>query len=221
MRTASIEFEYKGRLIRLDRKPGQEPEAGKLFFANKTWEIEIIRESGENRLKFFRVKLEHWSIKKNEDGTITNHNLFYYWCTCYPEECSDSCLLIQEVYDPAGCKKIRNSTKLLVISPVVNAIYQQLKEEMAVLPTQYELRCKIQQVRELLPELLRLDDEILKKYPYNEDDYILHTKSHPRIKVIWSLLEDLGVMIGYGIDTESWLFRQAFGENAKITDIIY
>lgn len=221
MRTASIEFEYKGRLIKLDRRSDEEPEAGKLFFANKTWEVEIIRESGEGEHKFFRVKIEHWRVSKSEDGTITHHNLFYYWCTCYPEEWSDSCLLIQEVYDPAGCKKIRNSTKLLVISPAVNAIYRQLKEEMAALPTQYELRCKIQQVRELLPELLRLDEEILKQFPDNEDEYIRHTKSHPRVKVIWALLEDMGVMIDCEIDTDSWLFRQAFGENTEITDIIY
>lgn len=67
------------------------------------------------------------SIKKSETD---HHTQFCYDCYCTLEA---SGLFLNEVYDPATCKRIRNATKWFTIEPMLKAIYVQLKEEFKAL----------------------------------------------------------------------------------------
>lgn len=214
----TIKFDYNKETVRLQRD--QEVIPGKLSFKNRNWEVEVIRESSdEDGCKFFRIKIAHWEVQ-NDDGHVVNSVLFCYWCTCFPVGYDDY-LVVKEVCDPATCKEIDMDTVWHFITPAVSYIYSQLKEEMQKLPTQGEIAYKVKETRELVLELLRLDREKFRQYPGNYDEYVEYYKNLPRVKVIWSMLEDWGVMCDDEINTESWFFQMAFGKGKEVADIIF
>lgn len=67
------------------------------------------------------------SIKKS---AIDYHTQFCYDCYCTLDSYG---LYLNDVCDPATCRKIRNQTKWFTIEPMLRAVYSQLKEELEAL----------------------------------------------------------------------------------------
>ena len=116
MKQSSIEITYKDKKYILDRK---EDKNCPIVFDAERWSIRIYA-LANNNLRIIIEKL----IKKS----ATNYQIqFFYDCYC---EHHSYHLFLNDVCDPATCRKIKNRTKWYVIQPILNEIYTQLKEEL-------------------------------------------------------------------------------------------
>jgi hypothetical protein len=120
MKPNQIVITYKGREYILDRINGNK--YYQTGFEADRWSIHIyLLQTGQIRI------IINKSIKKNKTGY---HTQFHYDCYCTLET---NGLFLDEVHDPATCKRIRNATKWFVINPILTAIYSQLKDELNAL----------------------------------------------------------------------------------------
>lgn len=93
-----------------------------MAFETDRWSIRIyLLENGQIRI------IINKSVKKSQTDY---HTLFCYDCYCTLETFG---LFLNDVCDPATCRKIKNPTKWFTIEPMLREIYTQLKEELEAL----------------------------------------------------------------------------------------
>ncbi len=116
MKTDKIAIPYRSNYYFLDRTHS---DYFPLLFETDRWRIHIsILLDGT-----FRIMINK-SVKKSE---TEYHTQFCYDCYCTLEKDS---LYLNQVSDPATCKRIRNATRWFTIEPILTAIYAQLKNEL-------------------------------------------------------------------------------------------
>ena len=120
MKTNNLIITYKGRKYVLKRTESKYYQIG---FEADRWTIHIylLREGS------FRILINK-SIKKSE---TEYHLQFCYDCYCTLSTATG--LFLNDVSDPATCKRIKNSTKWFVIEPILREIYTRLKDEIHAL----------------------------------------------------------------------------------------
>ena len=116
MKQNSIKVTYKGKEYILDRR---EDKNCQMVFEADRWSVRIYALANSN----FRIIIDK-SIKKS---ATEYHLQFCYDCYC---ELHSYYLFLNDVSDPATCRKIKNRTKWHIIQPILNEIYTQLKEEL-------------------------------------------------------------------------------------------
>ena len=116
MKQSRIEITYKDKKYILDRK---EDKNCPIVFDAERWSIRIYALANNN----LRIIIEK-SIKKS---ATEYHIQFFYDCYC---EHHSYHLFLNDVCDPATCRKIKNRTKWHTIQPILNEIYTQLKEDI-------------------------------------------------------------------------------------------
>ena len=121
MKTNKIAITYKSRVYTLNRVNG-ENKYYQIGFKTDRWSVHIyLLQNGNIRI------IINKSIKKSE----TDYRIqFHYDCYC---ELHSYHLFLNDVSDPATCRKIKNRTKWHIIQPILNEIYAQLKEELEAL----------------------------------------------------------------------------------------
>jgi hypothetical protein len=91
-------------------------------FETGRWSVHIyLLQNGQIRI------IINKSIKKSDTHYSTQ---FHYDCYC---TLTGNDFFLDDVCDPATCKRIRNATKWFTIEPMLRAIYSQLKEELYTL----------------------------------------------------------------------------------------
>lgn len=120
MKPSSITIPYKGRKYTLNRVPGESKHYQMAFESeDKRWSIRFyLLQNGQIRI------IINKSTKKSE---TEYHTQFHYDCYC---EFHSYHLFLNEVGDPATCRRIQNQTRWHVIEPILNELYEQLKEEI-------------------------------------------------------------------------------------------
>jgi len=121
MKPNQIVITYKSKKYILDRASG-ESKYYQMAFETDRWSIRIyLLENGQIRI------IINKSVKKSETDY---HTQFCYDCYCTLDTYG---LFLNDVCDPATCKRIRNATKWFIIEPILRDIYTQLKEELEAL----------------------------------------------------------------------------------------
>ncbi len=120
MKPNKIIIPYKNKYYTLDRVA--ENKYYQIGFEADRWSIHIyLLQNSQIRV------IINKSIKRSE---TEYHTQFHYDCYC-TLECNT--LYLNDVSDPATCKRIRKATRWFVIEPVITALYAQLKEELHAL----------------------------------------------------------------------------------------
>jgi len=120
MKTNQIVITYKSRKYILDRV--SDNKYYQIGFEADRWSIRIyLLENSQIRI------IINKSVKKSQTDY---HTLFCYDCYCTLETFG---LFLNDVCDPATCRKIKNPTKWFTIEPMLREIYTQLKEELEAL----------------------------------------------------------------------------------------
>jgi len=119
MKQNKITIIYKSRLYILKRTESKQYQIG---FDTDRWSIRIYITQNDS----VRIIINK-SVKKSE---TEYHTHFCYDCYCTLET---SNLYLNEVSDPATCRKIKNMTKWFIIEPMLKEIYNQLKGEMVMI----------------------------------------------------------------------------------------
>ena len=126
METNSITIQYKTRRFTLDRVSAE----GRYFqigFESPRWGVRIYR--SDNR----RVRIIIEKSRPREDGGTSTQ--FLWDCHC---ERAFGRMVLCEVGDPATCKRIARGTKWLIVYPMVEDIYSQLRAEIDALHSEGE-----------------------------------------------------------------------------------
>ena len=116
MKQNSIKITYKGKKIVLYR---QENENYHISYESDRWKVNLSLLLNSN----IRVMINKY-VKKSEHTYSTQ---FYYDCYC---TLSNGLFYLNDVSDPATCKRIINKVKRFTIEPILTEIYNQLKEEI-------------------------------------------------------------------------------------------
>lgn len=120
MKPNKIAIPYKSKNYILDRV--SDNKYYQIGFEADRWSIHIyLLQNGQIRI------IINKSIKKSDTDY---HTQFHYDCYCTLDA---NGLYLNDVHDPATCRKIRNATKWFAIEPMLRAIYAQLKEELEAL----------------------------------------------------------------------------------------
>jgi len=121
MKPNKIAITYKSRVYFLDRVT-EESKHYQIAFETDRWSIRFyLLENGQIRI------IINKSVKKSE---TEYHTHFCYDCYCTLDK---NGLFLDDVHDPATCRKITNPTKWFVIEPILRSIYNLLKEELEAL----------------------------------------------------------------------------------------
>jgi len=121
MKSNQIIITYKSKKHILDRVIG-ESKYYQMAFETDRWSIRIyLLQNGQIRI------IINKSVKKSQTDY---HTQFCYDCYCTLDSYG---LYLNDVCDPATCRKIRNATKWFTIEPTLREIYTQLKEELEAL----------------------------------------------------------------------------------------
>jgi len=118
MKANKIAITYKSKVYILNRVNG-ESKHYQIGFETDRWSVHIyLLQSGKIRI------IINKSIKKSKTDY---HTQFHYdcYCTLLPNGLS-----LDDVSDPATCRRIKNPTKWFTIEPILREIYAQLKEEL-------------------------------------------------------------------------------------------
>jgi hypothetical protein len=121
MKANKIAITYKSKVYILNRVNG-ESKHYQIGFETDRWSVHIyLLQNGQIRI------IINKSVKKSETDY---HTQFHYdcYCTLLPNGLS-----LDDVSDPATCRKIKNPTKWFTIEPMLRDIYSQLKEELKAL----------------------------------------------------------------------------------------
>ena len=120
MKTNNIAITYKSQTHILNRV--NDNKYYQIGFEADRWRVHIyLLQNGQIRV------IINKSIKKSETDY---HTQFHYDCYCSLDK---NGLFLNDVCDPATCKKIRNRTVWFTIQPMLREIYTQLKEELEAL----------------------------------------------------------------------------------------
>jgi hypothetical protein len=120
MKPNSITIQYKSRTFTLDRVTA-EGQYFQIGFEGRNWGIRIYSlPQGD-----IRVVIEK-SIRRGE----VSHTQLYWDSLCMSNGCG---LIPCKVDDPATGKRIGKRTKWLIVDPIVQLVYDQLKEELDAL----------------------------------------------------------------------------------------
>ncbi len=118
MRPDKIAITYKEKVYFLDRVT-TESKHYRIAFESGRWSIHIyLLQNGQIRI------IINKSVKKSETHYSTQ---FHYDCYCTLDT---NGLYLNDVHDPATCRRIRNQTKWFVIEPILTSVYVQLKDEL-------------------------------------------------------------------------------------------
>ena len=121
MKPNKIAIMYKGVVHFLNRVTG-ESKHYQIAFETDRWSIRFyLLQNGQIRI------IINKSIKKSE---TEYHTHFCYDCYCTLDK---NGLFLDDVHDPATCRKITNPTKWFTIEPMLRDIHNQLKEELEAL----------------------------------------------------------------------------------------
>jgi len=121
MKANQIIITYKSKKYILDRVNG-ESKYYQMAFETDRWSIRIyLLQNGQIRI------IINKSVKKSE---TEYHTHFCYDCYCTLDTYG---LYLNDVCDPATCRKIKNPTKWFTMEPMLREIYAQLKEELNAL----------------------------------------------------------------------------------------
>ncbi|SHG20679.1 hypothetical protein [Dysgonomonas macrotermitis] len=121
MKAYKITIPYKGRNYTLDRVTG-ESKHYQIAFETDRWSIHIyLLQNSQIRV------IINKSVKRSGTHYGTQ---FHYDCYCTLET---NGLYLNDVHDPATCRKITNPTKWFTIEPMLRVVYAQLKEELETL----------------------------------------------------------------------------------------
>lgn len=122
MKQNKIAITYKSQLYILHRTASKHYQIG---FETDRWSIHIyMRQDSPIRI------IINKSVKKSE---TEYHTQFCYDCYCSLDK---NGLYLNDVSDPATCRKIKNMTKWFTIEPMLREIYNQLKDEIALMQIQ-------------------------------------------------------------------------------------
>ena len=120
MKANNIAITYKSQTHILNRVNNDK--YYQIGFEADRWSVHIyLLQNGQIRV------IINKSIKKSETDY---HTQFHYDCYCTLDK---NGLFLNDVCDPATCRKITNRTKWFTIQPILNGIYTQLKEELEAL----------------------------------------------------------------------------------------
>jgi len=120
MKSNKIVITYKSRKYILDRV--DDDKHYQIGFEADRWSIRFyLLQNGQIRI------IINKSVKKSENDY---HTQFCYDCYCTLEPFG---LFLDDVCDPATCRKIKNMTKWFTIEPMLREIYTQIKDELKVL----------------------------------------------------------------------------------------
>lgn len=119
MKANKIAITYKSQVYILNRTESKQYQIG---FDTDRWSIHIYI-TQNNPIRIIINK----SVKKSE---TEYHTHFCYDCYCSLET---NGLYLNDVSDPATCRKIKNMTKWFTIEPMLKEIYNQLKGEMEMI----------------------------------------------------------------------------------------
>jgi hypothetical protein len=120
MKPNQIAIPYKSKYYTLDRV--NDNKYYQIGFQADRWSIHIyLLQNGQIRI------IINKSIKKS---ATEYHTQFHYDCYCTLDA---NGLFLDDVCDPATCRKIRNATKWFTIELMLRAIYSNLKEELNAL----------------------------------------------------------------------------------------
>jgi hypothetical protein len=120
MKPNQIAIPYKSKYYTLNRV--SDNKYYQMGFEADRWSIRIyLLQNGQIRIIIDK------SIKKSE---TEYHTQFCYDCYCTLDA---NGLFLDDVCDPATCRKIKNPTKWFTIEPMLKAIYSSLKEELNAL----------------------------------------------------------------------------------------
>lgn len=121
MKPNQIVITYKSRDYILTRVAG-ESKHYQIAFETDRWSIRFyLLQNGQIRI------IINKSVKKSE---TQYHTHFCYDCYC---TLGEDHLFLDDVHDPATCRRITNPTKWYTINPMLREIYSQLKEELKAL----------------------------------------------------------------------------------------
>jgi hypothetical protein len=121
MKPIKIAITYRNKVYFLDRVE-KEHKCYQIAFESDRWSIHIyLLQNGQIRI------IINKSIKKSDTYYSTQ---FHYDCYCTLDA---NGLYLNDVHDPATCKRIRNKTKWFVIEPMLTSVYAQLKDELNAL----------------------------------------------------------------------------------------
>jgi hypothetical protein len=121
MKPNKIAITYKNQIYILDRV-SEESKYYQMAFEADRWSIRLYLLQN-NQIRIIINK----PVKKSE---TEYHTLFCYDCYCTLHK---DYLYLDDVCDPATCRKITNPTKWFSIEPMLSELYSQLKEELEVL----------------------------------------------------------------------------------------
>lgn len=119
MKANKIAITYKSQVYILNRTESNHYQIG---FDTDRWSIHIYITQND----WIRIIINK-SVRKSKNEY---HTQFCYDCYC---TIGTSNLYLNEVSDPATCRKIRNMTKWVTIEPMLKEIYNQLKGEMEMI----------------------------------------------------------------------------------------
>ncbi|MDL2305072.1 hypothetical protein LJC72_07005 [Bacteroides sp. OttesenSCG-928-D19] len=121
MKPNKIAIIYKGNMYSLNRVT-TESKHYQIAFETDRWSIRFyLLYNGQIRI------IINKSIKKSE---TEYHTHFCYDCYCTLDK---DHLFLDDVHDPATCRKITNPTKWFTIEPMLRDIHTQLKDELEAL----------------------------------------------------------------------------------------
>ncbi|MDR2948446.1 MAG: hypothetical protein LBV71_04505 [Prevotella sp.] len=149
MKPTKIAITYRNKVYFLDRVT-TESKHYQIGFEAGRWSIHIyLLQNGQVRV------IINKSVKKSDMHYSTQ---FHYDCYCTLDA---NGLFLNDIHDPATCKRIWNQTKWFVIEPMLKAIYVQLKDELKALHP-FDL---IHDIRDLVQFIYR------KMEAYGETEY--------------------------------------------------
>jgi hypothetical protein len=152
MKLTKIAITYRDKVYFLDRVE-EERKHYRIAFESGRWSIHIyLLQNGQIRI------IINKSVKKSETHYSTQ---FHYDCYCTLDA---NGLCLNDIHDPATCKRIRNTTKWFIIEPMLKAIYAQLGEELKALHP-FDL---IHGIRDLVQFIYR------KMEAYGETEYLIN-----------------------------------------------
>ena len=150
MKPNSIKITYKDKNHVLNRVENKYYQIG---FESDRWRVHIyLLKNGQYRVIISK------SVKK---GANDYHTQFHYDCYCLLV--ADD-IYLNDVCDPATCKRIMSKTKWLVIEPMIREIYTQLKAEIKALH-QFDLIHDFNDLKQFIFRNLK---------EYNETEYIIN-----------------------------------------------